>query len=167
LGAEGKREGFADKDVEVRRAELLKQDQDAQYEIHVQNKTVIRKDGASPEERRVAAQRVDAAVRERGRIYDELQKLPRSTTPSAPFVGKTEAWVSLALKRMIRWAAENGFDRVAWTTGEQQADRYDLSKHIGAILYQEKNDRGGSITAFDPKGSVAWCWSVITSLRKS
>jgi N12 class adenine-specific DNA methylase len=53
--------------------------------------------------------------------------------PRAPFVGKTEAWVSLALKRMIRWAAENGFDRVAWTTGEQQADRYDLSKHIDTL----------------------------------
>jgi hypothetical protein len=56
-----------------------------------------------------------------------------STRPAAPFVGKTEAWVALAMKRMIRYAAENGFDRVAWTTGEQQADRYDLSKHVSGL----------------------------------
>jgi hypothetical protein len=56
--------------------------------------------------------------------------------PSAPFVGKTDAWVGLALKRMVRYAAENGFDRIAWTTGEQQADRYDLSKQINSIKAQ-------------------------------
>jgi hypothetical protein len=51
----------------------------------------------------------------------------RGVVPDAPF--KT-AWPELAMKRMIRWAAENGFDRVAWTPGEVQADRYDLSKQI-------------------------------------
>jgi hypothetical protein len=62
--------------------------------------------------------------------------------PSAPFVGKTEAWTALALKRMIRYAAENGFDRVAWTTGEQQAARYDLSKQIDSLVYA--NEGGGT-----------------------
>lgn len=56
-----------------------------------------------------------------------------SGIPAAPFVGKTEAWVALAMKRMIRYAAENGYDRVALTNGEQQADRYDLSKQVGSI----------------------------------
>lgn len=50
--------------------------------------------------------------------------------PDAPF--KT-TWPTLALKRMMRWAAENGFDRIAWTTGEQQADRYDLSKQVDSV----------------------------------
>lgn len=53
--------------------------------------------------------------------------------PVAPFIGKTEAYVKLAFKRMLRWAAENGFARIAWTTGEQQAERYDLSKQVDAI----------------------------------
>lgn len=44
--------------------------------------------------------------------------------PSAPFVTKTDAWVSLAIKRMIRHAAENGFDRVAIINGEQASDLY-------------------------------------------
>lgn len=55
--------------------------------------------------------------------------------PDAPYVTKTDAWVSLALKRMVRWAAENGFDQIAWTTGEQQAERYDLSKQVDSIKW--------------------------------
>ncbi|HON93614.1 MAG TPA: hypothetical protein PKZ07_18745, partial [Sedimentisphaerales bacterium] len=47
--------------------------------------------------------------------------------PSAPYVTKTDAWVSLALKRMVRLAAENGFEQVAWTTGIQQVSRYEES----------------------------------------
>jgi hypothetical protein len=55
----------------------------------------------------------------------------RGRVPNAPFVGKTEAWVALALKRMIRYAAEQRLRfSVAWTNGEQQAARYDLSKHV-------------------------------------
>ena len=50
--------------------------------------------------------------------------------PDAPF--KT-SWHELAFKRMLRWAAENGFDRLAWTTGEQQVDRYDLSKQVDTV----------------------------------
>ena len=46
------------------------------------------------------------------------------SAPAAPFVGKTEAWVGLVMKRMIRYASEHGFDRVAWTRGEQQVERY-------------------------------------------
>ena len=47
--------------------------------------------------------------------------------PDAPF---DKNWHEVAFKRMLRYAAENGFDKVAWTTGEQQAERYDLSKSI-------------------------------------
>lgn len=50
--------------------------------------------------------------------------------PDAPF--KT-TWPMLAMKRMIRYAAENNFDRIAWTTGEQQAERYDLNKQIDKV----------------------------------
>ena len=42
--------------------------------------------------------------------------------PDAPF--KNNAWANLALKRMIRWAAENGFDQIAWTRGDVQNTRY-------------------------------------------
>lgn len=65
---------------------------------------------------------------------------PTMVTPSAPFVTKTEAWVALALKRMIRYAADNGFDSIAWTTGEQQVNLYHLSKSIARIDYEKVSD---------------------------
>lgn len=42
----------------------------------------------------------------------------RNKTPNAPF--KNNAWANLVLKRMIRWAAENGFDSVSWIPGNIQ-----------------------------------------------
>jgi len=53
--------------------------------------------------------------------------------PNAPF--KT-TWPLLAVKRMIRYASENGYDRIAWTTGEQQAERYDLNKAVDSIEWE-------------------------------
>ena len=49
--------------------------------------------------------------------------------PAAPF---EKNWHELAMKRMLRLAAEEGFDYVAWTTGAQQAERYGLGQ-----LYDE------------------------------
>jgi hypothetical protein len=41
--------------------------------------------------------------------------------PEAPF---KKNWHELAFKRMLRFAAENGFDRLAWTPGIVQVERY-------------------------------------------
>lgn len=56
-------------------------------------------------------------------------------TPDAPFKA-TDEWAMLAFKRMVRMAAEQGFDRIAWTTGEIQAERYDLSKQVDRIRWR-------------------------------
>ena len=70
--------------------------------------------------------------------YERLQMaIPEEQVPDAPF--KT-TWPLLAVKRMIRWAAENGYDKIAWTTGEQQAERYDLSKQINVLRYTKYAD---------------------------
>jgi hypothetical protein len=61
-------------------------------------------------------------------IGEERRKI---RVPDAPF--KT-TWPSLVMKRMIRYAAENGFDKITWTTGEQQADRYDLSQQVDKVV---------------------------------
>jgi hypothetical protein len=66
--------------------------------------------------------------------------------PNAPF--KSD-WHELIIKRMLRHAAENGYDRLAWTTGDQQAARYDLSKHIGRVTYDPTDN---TLQAFDPDG---------------
>jgi hypothetical protein len=87
----------------------------------------------------------DAAAIEKKavQIYNSLAASdanPTDAVPAGPFVGKTEAWVALVLKRMIRYAAEHGYDRVAWTNGAQQAERYDLSKAVRSIMVTPRTD---------------------------
>ena len=65
---------------------------------------------------------------------------------------KTDQWVNLALRRMMRYAAENGYDRIAWTSGKQQANRYDLSKQVD-MIYHKKNDDGTYHIEATPVGS--------------
>ena len=50
--------------------------------------------------------------------------------PDAPF---DKNWHELAMKRMLRYAAENGYDYVAWTTGAQQAERYNIGDSIESL----------------------------------
>lgn len=60
----------------------------------------------------------------------------KSGVPSAPLL---KSWHELALKRMLRYAAENDFDKMAWISGEQTADRYDLSKQVDQIRYTQND----------------------------
>jgi len=69
----------------------------------------------------------------------------RELVADAPF--KT-SWPLLAMKRMIRYAAENGYDRIAWTTGKQQAERYNLSKQVERVEVNERDDGGYNVLAF-------------------
>ena len=48
-------------------------------------------------------------------------------------------------------ASDEGFDRVAWVTGEQSADRYDLSKQVDAIKYTKE---GGKYNIIAEKNGV-------------
>lgn len=61
--------------------------------------------------------------------------------PSAPF---EKNWAELAMKRMLRYAAENGFDYVAWITGDQQADRYDIGSVVKDIVAYDTKDADGN-----------------------
>lgn len=64
-----------------------------------------------------------------GKIYQAWKKIPIGT-PSHPLL---KHWQPLILKRLLRMAAEGDYDYLAWTTGEQQAARYDLSKQAKKI----------------------------------
>ena len=58
---------------------------------------------------------------------NEVTPTQLEKVPNAPF--KT-SWHELAMKRMLRHAAENGYEKLAWIDGEETAKRYDLSKQI-------------------------------------
>lgn len=88
------------------------------------------------------AERTAAAV-------DEARHADAGKVPDAPF--KT-TWPELAFKRMIRYAAENGYEKIAWTPGEVQAERYDLSKKVHHVVYYPDE---GRLIAVDHGGAKA------------
>ena len=74
--------------------------------------------------------------------------------PNAPFINKTDAWLSLALKRVIKMAVDGGYAKVAFVNGEQSADRYDLSKQISQLEYERSDDgERYTISARDMSGN--------------
>jgi hypothetical protein len=87
-----------------------------------------------------------SAVAEAYRRYREqpmrTARATRGEVPPAPFVGKTDAWVGLAVKRMVKYAVDHDFDRVAFVNGDQSAERYDLSKQISKIRFDGGSSGG-------------------------
>ena len=67
----------------------------------------------------------------------------RSAIPDAPF---KKNWHELAMKRLLNYAADNGYDSIALTPGAEQAKRYDLSKQISRVVYSPDT---GMLNAFD------------------
>lgn len=78
-----------------------------------------------------------------------------AAVPDAPF---KKSWAMLAFKRVLRMAAEQGYDSIAWTPGEVQAERYDLSKHISELAYwkDEEGEYGVSLLNLDGRPIDGW-----------
>lgn len=77
----------------------------------------------------------------------------RYKVPNAPF--KT-SWHELAIKRMLRYAAENGYDKISWDTGDTAASRFDLNKQVDAIKAIRQSDGGFSVYYRPKDGSGTW-----------
>jgi len=62
------------------------------------------------------------------------------TVPKPPYEG---TWHQFTLKALVDYAVKNGFDEVAWITGEQTKARYDLSKKVDSVdVYRTGSDDG-------------------------
>lgn len=72
---------------------------------------------------------------------DEIAEAPKEgSVPPAPFVEDTRAWTALLIKRAIAYAQERGIDRIAWTTGEQQNERYKFPGDELVYVKEKGND---------------------------
>lgn len=78
---------------------------------------------------------------------DNLRSMDQRGVPDAPF---KKNWHELTMKRLLNYAAENGYDRLAITPGAKQAERYDLSKHISDL---EWDSQTGKLSAWDHSGN--------------
>ncbi len=100
---------------------------------------------------------------EQSALQAELQQIERTVldmshklVPDAPF---DKNWHELAFKRMLRYAAENGYDHLAWTTGTQQAERYNIGNTISDIYRSYSNiivgtQAGDIYIYFDSEGRI-------------
>lgn len=72
----------------------------------------------------------NATLEQKQEWADIKNVLENKGIPSQPLL---KHWQPLILKRLLRYAAEGGYDYLAWTTGVQQAERYDLSKQVDKV----------------------------------
>jgi hypothetical protein len=70
------------------------------------------------------------AFKEKENLFKQKYKDFSSQAPDAPF---KDTWYQLALKRLTKYAADNGYERIGLTTGRQQAGRYALSNEVDEI----------------------------------
>lgn len=84
----------------------------------------------------------DAIKEARRRIVEEPHKtrIANKGLPDMPFK-KTEDWAGLLFKRMMRHAAENGYDGISWTPGDEQVTRYpNLAEVTDRLMYDPKTE---------------------------
>jgi len=81
----------------------------------------------------------------------------RSAIPDAPF---KKNWHELAMKRLLNYAADNGYDSIAITQGAEQAKRYDLSKQLSEVMYDPST---GYLIGRDHNGKMVVAQQGITT----
>ena len=108
-GQDGKR-GFKKTDEELRglRDEMLA--------LH-KNYLDLHGSGAPPDQLQAAESKYNVAM-------DKFNSGFKAKTPEGPYVGTTNKWTDLVLKRALIEAARGGHDKLIWTPGEEQALRY-------------------------------------------
>jgi hypothetical protein len=95
-----------------------------------------------------------------GRLFDTKKEAQawidkNGATPTNPMLKK---WQELAAKRALKDAVDNNSEYLAWTTGEQQAARYDLSKQVENISWtpeqsvEAHNVGGRKMVSINPNG---------------
>lgn len=82
-------------------------------------------------------------------LYSEVGISPKIL--DMPFK-QTNQWVGLALKRMMQEASEGGYDMIGWTTGQTQADRFDLSQHVSLISLAKTKEGTYRLAMEDSRG---------------
>lgn len=132
-GQAGRKFGFKGTDSEQIKTLELERDKLAEQAVDFEDK-----------KNRIEYERAMNRITE---INEQIKKLGKNDAqvPRMPFA---KSWSELALKRILRYATENGYDKIAWTTGEQQAERYDLSKQVDKITYTPSSDKSGALHAY-------------------
>tara|TARA_R110001606_G_scaffold58220_3_gene139610 strand:- start:3605 stop:16288 length:12684 start_codon:yes stop_codon:yes gene_type:complete len=153
MGQAGKKEGFKEyKDVdEIQEThDKLKKESERLEAIAWNHLRELRKSEDKPLTMKDGMD-IDAELKKKYEDYNKAEKKRQKAgvdarkeegkIPSAPFVTDTNSWVKLGIKTALKEAVAQEADYIAWTTGEQQNARYDLSKQVDAIDYSKRDGK--------------------------
>ena len=153
-GQQGKKEGFQEE--RKNKESAIKKLEDAGYEVYVDRNgdTLVEKDEETPDYNDIPSD-----LREYFDIAtsDNLESKSADGIPTAPFVMDTNSWAKLGVKVALKEAVKQGVDKIAWTTGEQQNERYDLSKTASSITHLDRGDGTYKVEVFE-KGTSRTLW---------
>jgi len=109
------------------------------YQVFETNTGKVLSEHARPEEAEAEALKHRAAGNEgvdHGHAIDT--QTDKEPVPDAPYIGNTQNWTDLALKRLLHEAAAGGYDKVVYTPGAEQAKRYGKGDSDGMEGYYDK-----------------------------
>ena len=97
----------------------------------------------------------------REKVAQEIDQLKQraEAVQDAPF---KKSWHEMGFKYMLNEAVRSGADYMAWTTGEQQAARYNLSGQVERIDYSKNDDGTYEVRAFAPRARGNHSWDGLT-----
>lgn len=154
----GRKKGYADVRVEKQIDAAFKEYEQKNAELNEYYKfldekygvpTTLKSPYATKEEIKKLKQLRKEAKEAHSRWIDARSQKGAYGIPDAPF---EKNWHELAMKRMLRYAAENGFDYIAWTLGEQQRERYNLTKLITGVGVNVPTNSTGRAVSLHYKG---------------
>jgi hypothetical protein len=142
-------------DPEVRNVLMAKHGVSMDPEMHAMS-------AAMDLQRAMSEQDIAKAVG-RGDEYDRLHSAWKIQTNGVPDAPLKKNWNEFLMKKALHDAAVGGYDKLAWTTGKTQADRYRkvLQDNISEINYKKLPDNRYAIafkkpgdTSFTPYGNT-------------
>jgi hypothetical protein len=69
-----------------------------------------------------------------------------TNVPDAPF---KKNWHELMMKQILNEAVKGDYDAIAFTTGKQQNERYNLAKFLDEVYYKKNDDGTYTVSAID------------------
>ena len=98
--------------------------------------------------------------------------------PEVPFAGSSDTYHEYVMKHMLRLAAEGGYDRVAWTTAQQQSDRWsdeyaegykiEYDQAIPKFMNKYVKQWGGKVgTTVLDNGDEVWSVDITPEMKNS
>ena len=142
-GQQGRKRGFELKGKEKAKAKKrLKELTEQRYNHKGFNLPKEKSDRMSPEERSKQLEELQVIGNEIEKLENNLGLLDdgmedTSRPPTGPFVGETDKWTSLAIKRLIAKAQKEGYDQISFSPGDVQYSRWGeegLRKYYDEII---------------------------------